>query len=226
MKKRLANLFLVICLLACFGDAIITAVVGSFYPGYSHLSDTLSQMGSDISPVAFIMSSWWVILGLTFVLLGIILAQVPSIPNKHFKIASWLLIGYGVGEGISSGLFPVSYTQTENDVISMLHIALSGIGVLSILLLPLILQRFFDRKKFHSFYMFSYSVVGFGLLFIGSFSLAKSIDNPQNFFVIYKGLWQRLLSLCFYSYLVALSLLMFNYNKVTNKEIKNSKINV
>ena len=208
MNNRLAIISSIICITACIGDILVTAILGSYYPGYSHLRDTLSQMGSSISPVSRMMSLWWIVLGLMFVAFGVCFGKSFLNPSKYVKIAAWLIVLYGVGEGISSGVFPVNYNENGFDFNSLLHIVLSGAGVLAIMILPFVLQQVFIKKNFPHFYRYSYIVVVLGLLFISLFSIAKSIDDSQNFFVQYKGLWQRILSLNFYCYLISLVLLM------------------
>ena len=208
MKNRFVILSFLICITACIGDILVTVFLGSYYPGYSHLRDTLSQMGSDISPVSQMMSLWWVILGLMFVTFGICFGKSFLNANRYVKIASWLIILYGVGESICSGVFPVNYDEKVFGFISLLHIVLSGLGVLSIMILPFVLQRIFTKKDFPGFYRYSYVTIAIGLLFISLFSLSKSIDDAQNLFVQLKGLWQRILSLNFYLYLVSLVVLM------------------
>lgn len=216
MKNRLVIITSLICAIACIGDILVTAILGSYYPGYSQLSNTLSKMGSDISPVAQQMSLWWVILGSMFVIFGICFGQSFLNANRYVKLASWLFVAYGVGEGISSGLFPMSYKEEGFDLMSYLHLGLSGLGVLALLILPFVIQKIFSEKSFPKFYRYSYVVVILGLVFIGLFSLSKSIDNPQNFFVQFKGLWQRILSLNFYIYFMIITVLM-----VQNRSNKN-----
>jgi len=146
-----------------------------------------------------------------FVLLGLSFYKSFNITSKYIKLASWLFVFYGVGEGICSGVFPVNYNESGIDFISMLHVILSGIGVLAIMILPIVIQKIFTKKDFPLFYNYSFIVVALGLLFISLFSLAKSIDNPLNFFVQYKGLWQRALTINFYIYLTTLVVLMNRY---------------
>jgi len=190
---------------------MISTIQGLHYPGYSHLHDTLSQMGSSISPVSSIMSVWWSILGFMFVLLGVSFYKSFNNSSKYIKLASWLFVFYGVGEGICSGVFPVNYNDSGFDFISMLHIILSGIGILAIMILPFVLQKIYIKKYFPLFYNYSFITVALGLVFIILFSLAKSIDNPENFLVQYKGLWQRALTINFYIYLTTLVVLMNRY---------------
>lgn len=216
MNNRLVILTSLICITACIGDILVTAILSTYYPDYSQLRDTLSKMGSDISPVSRQMSLWWVILGSMFVVFGICFGQSFLNANKHVKLASWLFIIYGAGEGISSGLFPMTYKEAGFDLMSYLHLALSGLGVLALIIIPFIVQKIFSKKSFPKFYLYSYLVVIFGLVFMGLFTIAKSIDDPQNFFVEFKGLWQRILSLNFYIYFIIITILM-----VKNRSNKN-----
>jgi len=157
------------------------------------------------------MSVWWSILGFMFVLLGVSFYKSFNNSSKYIKLASWLFVFYGVGEGICSGVFPVNYNDSGFDFISMLHIILSGIGILAIMILPFVLQNIYIKKYFPLFYNYSFITVALGLVFIILFSLAKSIDNPENFLVQYKGLWQRALTINFYIYLTTLVVLMNRY---------------
>lgn len=224
MNNRLAFITSLICIVACFSDILVTIILGAHYPGYSQFRDTLSQMGADISPVSRQMSLWWIILGSMFVISGICFRRTFLNANRHVKLVSWLLIIYGVGEGISSGLFPMSYSEEGFDLVSYLHLALSGLGVLAIIVLPLIVQKIFTRESFPKFYRYSYVVVVLGLIFIGFFSLSKSIEDPQNYIVQYKGLWQRVLSLNFYCYLMVLVVLMLMNRSTQTPDSTNSTI--
>ncbi|NVO09629.1 MAG: DUF998 domain-containing protein [Bacteroidales bacterium] len=215
MSKNLQKTTFAICIAACIGDVLISSVIGLFYPGYSHLRNTLSQLGASISPVASIMSIWWIILGSLFVVFGVLFGQVIK-DTKYYKLSTWLIISYGVGEGICSGLFPVDYSSNEFNLFSELHIVLSGIGVLAVFLLPIILQKVFPKSLYPKFYWLSYFAIFMGLFFIILFSVAKMYDDPNIFISAYKGLWQRLISLNFYIYFISLSFVIL---KLDRKEL-------
>jgi hypothetical protein len=217
MNNNLRKTAFAIVLLACIGDTAITSVIGFFYPGYSHLRNTLSQLGSSISPVATVMSIWWIVVGLLFVLFGYLFGKI-YFNDKNSKLASWLIIAYGIGEGICSGLFPVDYSNNEFNLVSEVHIALSGVGVLALLILPFVFQKIFSKQLYPKFFKLSYLVFLIGLLFMVLFSIAKLNDTDNNFFAQYKGLWQRLISINFYLYFLVLALIILRQeNKVVAK---------
>jgi hypothetical protein len=212
MSINLRKATFAICVIACLGDIVITSIIGLFYPGYSHLRNTLSQMGASISPVSVVMSIWWIVDGLLFVLFGILFGKIY--PNDKFsKMASWLIIAYGIGEGICSGLFPVDYSSNSINIASEIHIVLSGLGVLALLLLPFVFQKVFDKHLYPKFFRLSYFAFFAGLLFMVLFSVAKMYDFTDNFFAQYKGLWQRLITLNFYVYFLVLALIILKQEK-------------
>ena len=51
MEKYQSIIFLVILLLATLGDLIVPIIIGIKYPGYNHLMDTISTLGTNKSPV-------------------------------------------------------------------------------------------------------------------------------------------------------------------------------
>jgi len=207
MNNNLRKTAFAVCLIACMGDIAITSIIGFFYPGYSHLRNTLSQLGASISPVATVMSIWWVVVGSLFVLFGYLIGKIYPV-GMYSRFASWLMIAYGIGEGICSGLFPVDYSSNDFDLASELHIVLSGVGVLALLIMPFVFQRIFSKQLYPRFFTLSYVVFFTGLLFMILFSVAKMYDVNDNFFAQYKGLWQRLISINFYFYFLVLALII------------------
>jgi len=212
MTKNLQKTAFAICIVACTVDVVISSAIGFFYPGYSQLRNTLSQLGASISPVSSVMSTWWIILGSLFIVFGVLFGQVIK-GIKYSKLSTWLIIAYGVGEGICSGLFPVDYASDKLNLISELHIILSGIGVLAVFLLPIVLQRIFTKDLYPKFYWLSYVAIFMGLFFIILFSIAKMYDDPNIFISAYKGLWQRLISLNFYIYFISLSFVILKFDR-------------
>ena len=214
MNRRFTTITFYLCIITCLSDIVFTTVAGLSYPGYSHLHDTISKMGALISPISKLMSTWWTIIGFAFIIIGLFFQKSFNESSRYTKLILWLFVGYGVGEGICSGIFPVNYSNNDLDFVSTLHIGLSGLGVLSFFIIPIVLQKIFTKKKFPVYNGYSYLVLILGLGFIVLFTLSKSIDDTQNFFVIYKGLWQRLLTLNFYAYLITTVIIMYKQRNV------------
>ncbi len=198
------------CFAGCTGDFLILFILGPLYPGYSQLADTMSLLGATASPVSDIISFWWIILGVLMVLfaVGFRAAFLPG--NKYLTIAFWLLILYGAGEGISSGLFKADRVNGSYTVSFIVHDILGGAGVFAILILPLIVQKMNQFSASRSFKKFSQIVVILGILFLllFSFRFFGSSNDIVNELTKYKGLWQRLLILDFYIYFVVIAVRM------------------
>ncbi len=201
-----------ICIVACISDYIIVFILGSMYPGYSQLSNTLSELGVSASPVSAIISTWWVILGSAFVIFGLGVRKAYPDGGKIIKWASWLIIFYGLGDGVSSGVFKISrMADGQLTNIGLIHDGLGGIGVAAVMILPFVLLKLFPKEKNPGFFRFSWVILIAGPVMLILFSIAKMLNNPDNFFVMYKGLWQRLMSLVFYAYLTTLAVRMIKH---------------
>ncbi|MCK4729731.1 MAG: hypothetical protein KAT28_00280 [Candidatus Aenigmarchaeota archaeon] len=64
-------LFLLIGLIAVLGDFIVPFIIGKKYPNCSNLKDTISELGTNKSPVKKQLSCWLIILGLLFIIFSI-----------------------------------------------------------------------------------------------------------------------------------------------------------
>jgi hypothetical membrane protein len=93
------------CFAGCIGDFLSLFILGPEYPGYSQMHDTMSSLGSSTSPVSDIISAWWVILGILMIIFAFGFRAAYPHDNKYVRIVFWLLILYGLGEGLGSGLF-------------------------------------------------------------------------------------------------------------------------
>ena len=74
-----------------------------------------------------------------------------------------------------------------------------------IMILPFILLKPLSENYGLYFRRFSWTILLFGPLMLILFSIAKIGDNPHNFIVALKGLWQRLLMLNYYAYIIFLA---------------------
>lgn len=212
VKSTSSRLFIQVsalsCLLATTGDFVIMGLAGSRYPGYRMLHDTESMLGATASPVAVITSVWWVILGFLLVIygLGFRIAYHPK--RKETLWASWLIIIYGIGEGMGSGIFPANYVDGNLTLSGKVHDALGGLGIAGMFILPLLVRRIIPRKRHPVLYEAAIPVIVFGLIALILFSIAKLKSHPVEFITTWKGLWQRLLTLNFYLYIDLLAIIM------------------
>ncbi len=200
----------VACFAGCTGDLLSLLILGSKYPGYNHLSDPISFLGSSGSPVSHLISVFWVVLGVLFIIFGVGFRTAYMPADLYVKTASWLIILYGLGEGLGSGLFKADQVNNSYTVSFIIHDFLGGAGVVALLALMLVAPKIKELSVNRAFFTFSnvslilavLLLILFSQRFIGSkYTIAKGIAK-------YTGLWQRLLLLDFYVYLLTLAVKM------------------
>lgn len=216
MKKNETFIYVsaIVCIAVCIGEFIALFVLGSFYPGFNHLKDTMSSLGASNSPVSNEISTWWLIMGLLFIFFATGLRKAFSEKGLYSKIASWLIILYGFGEGIGSGAFKADHIANSLKISAVIHDILGGIGVTAVLILPLIMQKVITKNEMPVFYRMSKIVFIAGIVTVGLFLFRYSSDE-NNFFTLYKGLWQRLFMLNTYLYFSTIAFIMIKQYKKT-----------
>ena len=221
MKKNETFIYVsaIICIAVCIGEFVALFVLGSFYPGFNHLKDTMSSLGASNSPVSNEISTWWVIMGLLFIFFATGLRKAFSEKGLYSKIASWLIILYGFGEGIGSGAFKADHIANSLKISAVIHDILGGIGVTAVLILPLIMQKVITKNEMPVFYRMSKIVFIAGIVTVGLFLFRYSSDE-NNFFTLYKGLWQRLFMLNTYLYFSSIAFIMIKQYKKTKNTFK------
>ena len=194
-------------ILAGIGDLVSQFVLGTYYRGYSQLNDTVSKLGSSISPVSDQISILWIIVGVLLIFFGTGFRKEFSEKGRYAKIASVLIMLYGFGEGIGSGVFKANRVANVMTTSGIIHEILGSIGVISILIFPLIMQKVITKNEKPAFYLMSQIVFVSGIFFTLLFLFRFSAEE-NNFFSIYKGLWQRLFVLNSYVYLLSIAITM------------------
>jgi len=190
-------------------DVCTMFIFGMYFPGYSQLEDTVSMLGSSISPVSNQISTIWVIIGVLLILFGIGFHYEFEKKGIYSKISSWLIILYGFGEGIGSGVFKADRISNNLTTSAIFHEILGGIGIVSILLLPLFMQKVIPKKENPELHLMSQLVFYSGIVFILLFLFRFSADQT-GIISIYKGLWQRVFILISYTYLIRIAILMIS----------------
>jgi hypothetical protein len=192
------------CFAGCTGDFLSLFILGPEYPGYNQLYDTMSSLGSSASPVSDIMSAWWIILGIMMIMFAFGFRAAFSPGDKYVKIVFWLLILYGLGVGVGSGLFKADRIAGSYTTSFIVHDILGGAGVVALLILPLFIQKIKPIFSSPGFVRFSYITLITCTFFLILFSF-RFIENGENIIAKYKGLWQRLFVIVFYIYLMTIA---------------------
>ena len=176
-------------------DNLLPLILARFYPNYNGKEMALSVLGSRQSPVKWIYNVWCIISGIVFCIAPYSLYQKYS---SGLMAAIWiLLVIYGIGCEIISGLCPLNENRQDEDLLTKIHGGTSAIGFMTLLVVPLltaILQ-----------YQASQAVLGtvslvfflFAFVFFCFFIMGEK-EKFANTVLRYGGIWQRLVLLSCY----------------------------
>lgn len=205
MKKKSSVIVIIgaaSCFIACIGDFTVTFLIGYFYRDYDFLNQSESYLGNADSPVADYMNNWGVIFSFLFIVYAFALRKTIFSKGLWQLVAVWLVIIYGLGEGVGSALFPFNHIGDELSLSGELHIIFSAIGDLAMVLLPFAILKIFPKKVFPKLNAYAWFVGISGPVFIIAFLLAKENIIPL------KGLWQRIFLLDYYLLMMAVAVEM------------------
>jgi hypothetical protein len=194
-------------ILAIVIDIVSMFTFGIFRLGYNSMNETVSSLGSSGSTMATQISAIWISVGVLLIFFGLGFRKEFLDKGKFAKGASWLIILYGFGEGIGSGIFKADRIANVPTISGIIHEILGSLGVIAILFLPLVMQKVIPKKENPLFQIVSIIVFVSGTLFM-CFFLFRFSAAETNFFSLYKGLWQRLFILITYIYLLGIAVLM------------------
>ncbi|WP_017498162.1 DUF998 domain-containing protein [Flavobacterium sp. WG21] len=199
----------VICIITCISDFIVLFVLGKYYQGYSQLQNTISSLGATISPVSKLISAWWILIGIVFIFFGILFRKAFDKDRRFVKLASLLIMMYGFGEGIGSGLFKADIINGKRTFSFLLHDIAGGVGIIAAVLLPLVMCSVISKEDNPGFYCFSWIIFIIGGITLLCFGI-RLPSEAGDLIASCKGLWQRLFLLNLYVYFIAISVIMYN----------------
>lgn len=200
---------------ACIIDIVILFSLGSYFPGYDQLRNTISRLGASVSPVSDIISIWWIILGILFIFFGLGFRLSFGKENRKVNLAMWAIIIYSLGEGMGSGGFKADHIGNSLTLSAQIHDVLGGIGIVAILALPLLMNQFVPGPgEKRAFRTFSWIIFGLLLFFLVLFTFRFS-KNLSSFLIEYKGLWQRIFLMIIYIYFITIAFIMIKNRKST-----------
>jgi len=195
MGKFQSIIFLVILLLATLGDLLVPIIIGVEYPGYNHLIDTISTLGTNVSPVQKFQCINLIAVGILFIIFsvgqGLSFTQIKWC-HKLFIIG---IILFGVGS-ILAGIFPEDPKGIAETISGKIHGIASGIGFIFLILNPLWaiwIVEFKDLK---------YVNITLFILAILTFFLFVTSENISSGILKYTGLFQRLNLIILYGHLI------------------------
>ena len=190
------NLFaltLLVGVIAMAGDFVVPAILGRWYPGYSNVRHTISELGTERSPVKRQAAAWLVLLGLLFVCFGVGQAiQFTRFTPLHLLYVLGI-VAFGLGAGILAGVFPEDAPGVEETASGKIHGICAGLGFVLLILNPL------WALGIEQFDGWEWVNLGFFVLAVVTFALFLASEKRDRGPLGYSGLWQRLNLLMIYS---------------------------
>ncbi|MFH1692238.1 MAG: DUF998 domain-containing protein [Candidatus Omnitrophota bacterium] len=107
----------------------------------------MSELQTAKNPIAFLISAWWIIYGILIIVFGIGFGKTLNLKKTLTKLSMALIILFGIGAGIGSGIFPYSPTTQDATISGRIHDISGSIGFIAILFLPIISLKLFLSKK-------------------------------------------------------------------------------
>lgn len=187
---------------AMVGDFLVPALLATRYPGYSHLRDTISTLGTIESPVKAIVSVWLVGLGVCFLVFAAGQASQFHSPTWRHVLYFAGILGFGIGAGIVAGLFPQDPLGSAETISGKVHGIGAGIGSILLLLTPLWARGISELVQVKT-----WNTVGLAVAIV-AFILFLISGRGGLSSVALTGLWQRLYLAAVYGTLLMNSLAM------------------
>lgn len=196
----------IITIIAIVGDFLVAYLLAPFYPGYNHAEQVMSVLGNNQSPIHKIYNIWLVILGILIVFSGILFYQYYKFTSHSLSLVGlMILIFYGIGACILSGIFSVNNEEDRTTISAKIHGIAAGVGFMALTFLSLIIGLL--DKEMGEIIIGTLSIILF-ILCILLFVLFIMSDKKQfrNTIIGKSGLWQRLLLGTMYCPLLIISI--------------------
>ena len=192
-------------LLALIGEIVVPLFLGKRYPNYSHLKDTVSELGVKTSPVSRLLNLWLVTFGFLTVIYALGLGRYLGYGLLSVKILVGCIVLFGIGAGVISGIFPLDPGGKDMTASAKIHHIFGGAGYMALLAVPFISLWLVERWIF--------KLTGFGFFLSGSaffvlFVLSEGERSPE-ICMGRSGLWQRFFLASNYLFLIILTLSCF-----------------
>jgi hypothetical protein len=197
---------IVACWLVCVGDFIVNFILGLNLAGYNALIQTQSFLGRAGTSTAPYVAIWGVFFSLLFWLFARSWYGFFSKKTKTVAFSTGLLVLYGLGEGLGSGLVHFSQINGHSTISGLIHQAFSMSADVGLFIFPFFVLRLFPERH-PGLPLLTWIVVLLGLALNICFLLGKYFGISYGFLSL-SGLLQRLFLADYYLYLLILTLQM------------------
>lgn len=184
---------------------LLYVVGGALRPGYSHLSESVSELLSPGAPNKSLLDVFNFTFALAYTIFGVGVLQFV-LGNEHNaligRIGAGLIIAVGLAS-IGSAIFPQDATGTELTVPGILHMVfVFGVQIPGAILSTLLVGIWFKRTGiFPGFTVYSY--VSAGIIVLSGIAAGPSMGTPI------MGLVERISALAVHQWVFVLAWMLF-----------------
>jgi hypothetical protein len=202
------------CLSACLGDIIAVNLFSRYYPGFDARLQPISALGAQGSPVARLVSGWWIFAGFIFLIFAIAYKRSEELQTRPHVFSAWLFGIYAVGEEIGSGIFPGNRILGQLTTIGIVHNVIGGIGTLALIISPFVLLKKYLQTNHRLMRRYLIFVCISGVLTFIVFILSHFRQPGLEWLYLHHGLLQRIFIFDYYLYMMVIAVRLY-YDKRT-----------
>jgi hypothetical protein len=204
------------CIAACLGDIISVNIFSRYYPAFNAVAQPISALGAKGSPVARLVSAWWILAGIVFLLFALAWYKSEGIPAREHRLTSWLFALYAAGEEMGSGIFPGNRIMGHLTATGIVHNITGGIGTAALLISPFVLLKKYNRKKSYLINLYLLFVCISGILIFIVFLVSHFKRPGMQWLYMRHGLIQRIFITDYYLYLIVMAFRLY-YDKLAGR---------
>jgi len=217
-KKAFIKIAAVAGIFGCLIDTFATFFYGARIEGFNQFRTPMSQMGILSSPVASQMAVSWILMGSLMIMFALGLRFAFEKNKTSAMIICWLIILYGFGEGLISGIFPADKAGQAHTWVGYVHNLIGGVGVTAVMVFPVFMIKLLPDIKRITIIVLIVGTIGVIL-----FAIGRLIVSSTNLLGIYKGSWQRLYVFVYYAYIIIIAVILI-FKEVPISSLEKSRI--
>jgi hypothetical protein len=200
------------CIIACLGDMVLVKVFSRYYPEFNPVVQPTSALGAMGSPVAHLISAWWIIAGFIFLLFAIAYYHSEETQTRTHRLTSWLFALYAVGEEMGSGIFPGNRILGHLTTIGIIHNVIGGIGTAALLISPFFFLKKYREKENYLMRRYLLFVCISGILIFVAFAISHFNWPGMKWLYLRHGLIQRIFITDYYLFMIVIATKLFYDN--------------
>ena len=200
-----SKIAMVSCLTACLGDITSVNIFSRYYPEFNAIVQPISALGALGSPIAHLVSAWWVFVGFIFLIFAIAYSLSEEIHSRAHYLSSLLFGIYAVAEEMGSGIFPGNRILGQLTTTGIVHNVIGGIGTGALIISPFILLKKYQQKDDYLMSRYLLFVCISGIMTFAVFALSHFTLPGSQWLHNRHGFFQRIFISDYYLFMMVIA---------------------